>query len=439
MPLRLLQLTAPKNVDLADVVDSRHLVAQWDDGRDEDRDEDRDPDENKEEGKEEGKGRGKGLRVYQLAVPADKTEALMDELEDRCGGRDGFRLLLLEIEAVLPRVEEKEEEEKEDKEEENRTEGEEAEGGPSAAENAGSAGSTETAGGTESGQAGSGKGDEEGEEDVGEKDAGEVDAGEDMEEGEASEAEEPESSHRISREELYADVTDGLAISPIFLSMTVFSTVVAAVGLLRDDLAVIIGAMVIAPLLRPNVALALATTLGDWKLAWRALVTNAAGVLLAVGLAAALGLMLPVNPEIPALHSRADLDLGSLLLALAAGAAGTLAFTQGLSGAVIGVMVAVALLPPVVAFGLLLGAGHFQLAFQAFLLTAGNIICINLAGVGTFLAQGIRPRYWWEARRAKKASLAAVGLWLLLLLALVGVLWISGNLEILTDPRASFG
>lgn len=51
----------------------------------------------------------------------------------------------------------------------------------------------------------------------------------------------------------------------------------AAIGLLKDDVAVIIGAMVIAPLLGPNVALALATTLGDVKLAWNALKTNASG------------------------------------------------------------------------------------------------------------------------------------------------------------------
>lgn len=193
--------------------------------------------------------------------------------------------------------------------------------------------------------------------------------------------------------------------------------------------------MVIAPLLRPNVALALATTLADRELAWRAFKTNAAGVLVAVALAAALGLLVPVDPDIPALRTRTEMDIGTLVLALAAGAAGTLAFTQGLSGAVIGVMVAVALLPPAAAFGLLLGSGHLQPAFHAFLLTAGNVICINLAGVGTFLAQGIRPRRWWEAERARRASLAAVAIWLLLLAALVTVLWASGNLEILTDPR----
>ncbi len=233
---------------------------------------------------------------------------------------------------------------------------------------------------------------------------------------------------RISREELYADVTEGLRVSPTFLAMAGLSAVVAAVGLLRDDVAVIIGAMVIAPLLRPNVGLALAATLADTKLAWRAVLTNAAGSGLALALSVGTGLLVEVDPTVPAIASRSFIDHQGLILALAAGAAGTLAFTRGLGGAVIGVMVAVALLPPLVSAGLLLGAGHLRPAIGAFLLTGGNLVSINLAGVVTFLLQGVRPRSWWQAERAKKAGLLAAGIWLVLLLALAGLLALGGEL-----------
>jgi uncharacterized membrane protein len=116
---------------------------------------------------------------------------------------------------------------------------------------------------------------------------------------------------------------------------------------------------------------------------------------------------------------------GDILLALAAGAAGTLAFTQGLSGAVIGVMVAVALVPPLVVSGMLLGDGHFSSAGGALLLTLANVICINLAGVATFLAQGVRPRSWWEAERARRATLRAILLWLVLLASLSLIVWLN--------------
>lgn len=205
--------------------------------------------------------------------------------------------------------------------------------------------------------------------------------------------------------------------------MTVLSAVVAVVGLVRGDVAVVIGAMVIAPLLGPNVAMALATTLGDTDLLRRALATNLAGIAAAFVLAVVAGVLFPVGPDLPAIASRTSTGFGDVLLALAAGMAGTLAFTRGRSGAVIGVMVAVALVPPVVVCGMLLGQGEAHLAFRAFLLVAANVICINLAGVVTFLAQGVRPRSWWEAEKARKSVRKAIAIWTVLLAVLLAILW----------------
>jgi uncharacterized membrane protein len=142
-------------------------------------------------------------------------------------------------------------------------------------------------------------------------------------------------------------------------------------------------------------------------------------VLTALILSVAVGALLPVDPTVSEIAMRTDVGPGDLVLALAAGAAGTLAFTQGLSAAVIGVMVAVALLPPLVAAGLLLGSGHLSLAYGAFLLVAVNVACVNLAGVVTFLAQRVQPRTWWESERAAKGARIAVASWIGMLLILV--------------------
>ncbi|QDV52292.1 TIGR00341 family protein [Gimesia fumaroli] len=230
---------------------------------------------------------------------------------------------------------------------------------------------------------------------------------------------------RISREELYSNVSEGLGVTRVFMGLVMLSVVVAGVGLLRDDVAVIIGAMVIAPLLGPNVAMALAVTLGDFDLLRSALKTNIAGSGTAFALSIVGGFLFVVDPEIPSIASRTGVDIGDILLALAAGCAGTLAFTQGLSGAVIGVMVAVALVPPLVACGMLLGNGSYTLAGGAFLLTVTNLICINLAGVATFLLQGVRPRSWWEVERARKATIQSMLIWIGLLLILGLVLWLN--------------
>lgn len=233
---------------------------------------------------------------------------------------------------------------------------------------------------------------------------------------------------RISREELYQDLTDASALTLVYLVMVALSTVVAAVGLIRGDVAIVIGAMVIAPLLGPNVALSLAATLGDPKLARRALAATGVGLATAFLLSCLVGAVFGVDPSWPELEARTRADLTDVILALAAGAAGSLAFTTGVPGAVVGVMVAVALLPPLVAAGLLAGDGYQYLASRALLLVFTNVICINLAAIGTFVVQRVRPRTWWEAERARKATWLAIAIWVAMLAVLV-VLIVVGQVE----------
>ena len=312
--------------------------------------------------------RGDGLVAVEILARTSRTERLTDRMSERFGDVDGFRLMLLSVEATLPLPDD--------------TPGEEGEA---------------------------------------EKDDSEQDA--------------QEAWNRLSREELYQDIAGSARLTTIHLVTVALSTVVAAVGLLRGDTAIIIGAMVIAPLLGPNVALALASTLGDLQLAARAGKTAAAGLALGCGLSLAAGLLVEVDPQVPEILSRTRVSWGDVLLALAAGSAGALAFTTGLPAAVVGVTVAVALLPPLVVVGLLLGAGQVELALGAVVLLITNVTCVNLAGVGTFLAQKIRPRRWWDAERAKKAARTAVLLWLAVLALLLGAIFWLGQADAEKAPE----
>ena len=232
---------------------------------------------------------------------------------------------------------------------------------------------------------------------------------------------------RVSRQELYSEIFDSSKLTNTFLVLVILSTIVASIGLLKDNIAVIIGAMVIAPLLGPNVALSFATTMGDADLGVNALKTNITGIALAFVISFLLGFFLTVDPGIQEIHARTVVSYADIILALASGIAGALSFTSGLPSALIGVMVAVALIPPLVVFGLLLGGGFAVESLGALLLLVINMICVNIAGVMTFLAKGLQPINWWEATKAKKATKYAITLWLSLLLLLIYLLFVSAK------------
>ena len=227
---------------------------------------------------------------------------------------------------------------------------------------------------------------------------------------------------RISRDELYEDLAEGSKLNLIYVIMVALSTIVAAIGLIRNDVTIIIGAMLIAPLLSPNVALALACVLGHRELAKHSLKTIATGIAIACVLSIILGSIFEIDPNIAQIASRTHVGLSDLILALIVGTAGALSFTTGVSSVVVGVMVAVALLPPLVVTGLLLGAGNARAAFGSLMLIVMNVTCINLSAMLTFLAQKIRPRTWWEEKRAHQASRTAAFIWIGMLIILIGLI-----------------
>ena len=224
-----------------------------------------------------------------------------------------------------------------------------------------------------------------------------------------------------SREALYDMVSKDVKLNSNFIVLVILSTVVAAIGLIENNVAVVIGAMVIAPLLGPNIALGLGTALGDVDLMRKALKTNLVGVSLTISLSILIGLSWPFDINSPELLARTNVGLDSLALALASGAAAALSLTTGLSSVLVGVMVAVALLPPAAAVGLMLGHGQYQLASGAALLLIANVVCLNLATKIVFLLKGISPRTWWQKEKAKRAMRVYILVWLtgLLILAVL--------------------
>ncbi len=229
-----------------------------------------------------------------------------------------------------------------------------------------------------------------------------------------------DTEERLTRFELYDQMAEEARLTPYYLLMVALSSIVAAVGLIQDNVALIVGAMVIAPLLVPNVSLALGIVLADSRLALRASRTGMSGVIIIVAIGLLMGWWLPVSTDSYEIASRTQVDELHFMVAAAAGVAGALAISRGISGAMVGVMVAVALLPPLMVAALLAGSGYWLQAGGALILYIMNIAAINLAGIVVFLSRGITPSKRWQKKKAQKAAWIVIGFWLALTFLFVG-------------------
>jgi uncharacterized hydrophobic protein (TIGR00271 family) len=205
-------------------------------------------------------------------------------------------------------------------------------------------------------------------------------------------------------------------LSADFLVLLSGSTLIATLGLFQNSPAVIIGAMIIAPLMRPLVGLSLATLTGDSRLLGRAVLTLVAGTFLGVVISAALALLfssLELTPEILGRTHPTLLDLG---VAIFAGAVGAYCQTnEKLSDTLAGVAISVALVPPLSVVGIGLAFGSMSVWSGAALLYATNLIGITVAGSLVFLVMGFIPLH--QAKKGLTVS-AIVSLLLVIPLAL---------------------
>ena len=175
-------------------------------------------------------------------------------------------------------------------------------------------------------------------------------------------------------------------------ALTALSTVIAAFGLIANSAAVVIGAMLVAPMMQPVIGLAAALVLarprGEITAFGLIALTTAESfvVALLVGLAVPSFRVITLTPELLGRTAPALLDLG---VAVAAGAAGAYVTVRSRAGgAIAGAAIAVALVPPLTACGILLAHGNRQLAGGAFFLFLTNLVGIVLAAVAVFLATG---------------------------------------------------
>ncbi|MBM7539912.1 TIGR00341 family protein [Amphibacillus cookii] len=213
---------------------------------------------------------------------------------------------------------------------------------------------------------------------------------------------------RASRHELYHVVEASSHFTINFRWMLVLSSIVATAGIVKDSSAVVIGAMVIAPLIGPFTSLAFSTLLGDYKLMQRSSGTSLIGLFVPLLIAMVFGFFFDVPINSGEFLARTDVGMMDIILALAAGAAGALSFVKRVSEALVGVMVSVALLPPTVVLGMSLGAGEWGMAITPLLLVLVNVHAIVLSAIIVFWLTGIKPINWQEVQVANTSRVIAL-------------------------------
>ena len=193
--------------------------------------------------------------------------------------------------------------------------------------------------------------------------------------------------------------------------MLLLSVAIATFGILQDSTAVVIGAMLIAPLMTPIIGTAAGAVNG-----WPMRITTSLGMI-AAGVSASIGLAFVIGAWAPQLiplasnsqvTSRVNPNIIDMGIALAAGAAGAFAsVNKRVSASIAGVAIAVALVPPLGVVGLTLHAGMFGDALGAFLLFLTNLVSIILAAMVVFALTGFAPvsRMQENANEIKRIAL----------------------------------
>lgn len=194
------------------------------------------------------------------------------------------------------------------------------------------------------------------------------------------------------REQLREEIEENAQPRIGFFALLALATVIAAIGLLANSAAVVIGVMLVAPLMNAILCLALDTVTSQRLLSLRAGMSLVAGLFLVI-LTAFLTGSLTRSPSYGSeIVSRTHPTLLNLLVAIAAGLAGAYSLVSASASSVLpGVAIATALVPPLSVVGLQLAIPDWPAAGQAFLLFFSNLLAIYLAAALIFTLTGFGP------------------------------------------------
>ena len=216
---------------------------------------------------------------------------------------------------------------------------------------------------------------------------------------------------RDQKQAVYDEMQGSSRASVDFYVLIVLSSLIAYFGLIQDSETAIIGAMLVAPLMSPMMAMAFGIVMGRFQMFRKALTSSTIGIGLVVGMSALITLILPSPEEYlgTQVAARTQPALLDLAIALLAGAAGAYALSRKqVAAALPGVAISAALVPPLCVVGLGVGLGDQTIARGALLLFLTNLASVLFAGSLVFLVLGFGPRHGEQAERTRRRVLFTI-------------------------------
>lgn len=205
----------------------------------------------------------------------------------------------------------------------------------------------------------------------------------------------------LSQAEIYSRAQEAAVFNRAEWGLVALSAVIATLGLVEDNIIVIVGAMMVAPILSPFISGALSLNVGDKSLLKQSLKTGSSSFLLAVIASAIAAVPFPVTMN-PSITLVSEPSIISVLLSLFVGAAAALTFMTGMKDEIAGVAVAIALIPPISSIGIGLKTADISLVASSISVASMNIFSVIISGFASFYLLGVSPSTYYREKQAEK-------------------------------------
>jgi len=208
----------------------------------------------------------------------------------------------------------------------------------------------------------------------------------------------------ISFDDLYVSA-NSFKITIDYMLLCFLAGMLATLGLLANNMAVVVGSMIVSPFLQPLISAAFSINVGDFDLFKKSVVGLIFGIFTVIIFSVIVTLFFPWSTLTSEIITRTNPTVLDVSIALAAGIAAAFAFTSKFDESLVGVAVAAAFLPPASTTGILLamflsGEATIFLSFNALLLMTINMITMAFAAMVVFWLRGIRPRWTTNEKKA---------------------------------------